>query len=418
MSPRRPTPLLVPLAVSAALVGVLSGCAPVAEQASTPSSTADLDTGHGAISGAAEMPEPQPHLVTIDDDGTVAALDLLDESTRSVGSVDGATSVTTDGRFVFAANAETGDLTIVDSGVWTWDHEDHFHYYRAEPRIVGTVAGEGEAVVSPGGTTTGVFFPSSGEALLLDTQSLKDGEVIETTSIVTEPHTGSITPIGTHALVTIAGRDGAASAVRVVDGAGDALGEPESCTGARGARATPVGVAVVCDDGALLAVESDGGVEIERIPLPAGMEGGIASEGSLENRRGRPVLAVAAEEAGFWALDSRQRTWTFVATDARLLQVTAVDDTEGHVVAVTEDGRVLVASVDTGQTLSVTEPFLSSSLADATTARGITLSVDRGRAYVNAPAAGVVHEIDFADGARIARTFDLPSALFAVETGV
>jgi hypothetical protein len=412
------------LASTAVLATVLAGCASgPADGGTTASPESSIGDGHGAIAGAAEMPEPQPHLVTIDEAGEVRALDLLDESATTVGTIDDVTSVSTDGRFLFAASAVSGTVTVVDSGVWTWDHEDHFHYYRAEPRVVGTVEGEGEAVVSPGSATTGVFFPGSGEAVLLDMQSLKDGEVVETASLDVEPHDGSIIPIGDGALLTMAGTggaDGTAEAVQAIDADGEAVGDPQPCVGARGAAATSVGVAIVCDDGALLAVTGDDGVSLEHLPLPdaAAAPAGAESD-AFANRRGRPVVATVAGDAGFWALDTRGREWTFVPTDEPLAQVVAVDDTEGHVVAVTESGRVLVASAETGETLSVTDPLLAASLTDPGLAAGVTLSVDRSRAYVNAPADGVVHEIDFADGARVSRTFDLPAApLFAVETGV
>jgi hypothetical protein len=38
------------------------------------------------------------------------------------------------------------------------------------------------------------------------------------------------------------------------------------------------------------------------------------------------------------------------------------------------------------------------------------LQLDAQRAYVADPEDGVVHEIDFADGARVARTIELPIA--------
>ncbi|MGN7157513.1 hypothetical protein ACTHRK_15610 [Dietzia cercidiphylli] len=73
-----------------------------------------------------------------------------------------------DGRYLFA-DTDAG-VEVVDSGVWTWDHVDHFHYYRTSPSMVGTVAGEGPAILTTSGypTTggTGVFFPESGEAVL------------------------------------------------------------------------------------------------------------------------------------------------------------------------------------------------------------------------------------------------------------
>lgn len=420
------------VASAAALLTVVTGCSGSADAPAATTDAADAD-GHGAIAGATEMPEPQPHLVTIDSTGTVSALDLLDESTTAIGRIDDVTSVTTDGRFVFAASAPAGTVTVVDSGVWTWDHEDHFHYYRSEPRLVGVVEGEGEAVVSTGSAATGVFFPASGEAVVLDRQALADDEIVETLAVDAEPHDGSITPLGEGALLTVTDGTGAVRGVQELDADGAPVGAEQPCPGARGAASTSVGVALVCDDGALLATEggaensgggssedSAGGSTFEHLPYPSDATAptGTATD-AFANRRGRPVVAAAAGDAGFWALDTRSRAWAFVATETPLLTASAVDDREGHVVAVTADGRILVASADTGETLSLSEPLLAPSLADPDLAGGVALSVDRGRAYVNAPADGVVFEIDFADGARVSRTFDVPQTpLFAVETGV
>jgi len=46
------------------------------------------------------------------------------------------------------------------------------------------------------------------------------------------------------------------------------------------------------------------------------------------------------------------------------------------------------------------------------------LIADQQRAYLSAPAEQRLYEIDFADGARIARTFETPTApQFVAETG-
>ena len=47
---------------------------------------------------------------------------------------------------------------------------------------------------------------------------------------------------------------------------------------------------------------------------------------------------------------------------------------------------------------------------------GVELTVDAQRAYLNAPGADVIYEIDYADAARIARTFPAHADFFA-ETG-
>ena len=211
-----------PAALAAFVLLVLAGCssesAPQAPQPD-PGGSAASDDGHGAIQGVAEVAEPQLHLVAIDADGEASMLDLLTGTDSRLGKVGPPADVTTDGRYVFAANS-TG-VEIVDSGVWTWDHVDHFHYYRAEPKTVGTIAGGGTATIAAGmlstAGTTGVFFPSSGAAVLLDNSALSDGTISESLRLDVAPHAGMIAPLGDGAVVTEADGGGKAARLRAID---------------------------------------------------------------------------------------------------------------------------------------------------------------------------------------------------------
>ncbi len=77
---------------------------------------------------------------------------------------------------------------------------------------------------------------------------------------------------------------------------------------------------------------------------------------------------------------------------------------------------MLVLDGDDGGVLAQTEPLVAESL---TAGIGMPLLVaDQQRAYLNAPAEQRLYEIDFADAARIARTFPTESVpAFLVETG-
>jgi hypothetical protein len=67
------------------------------------------------------------------------------------------------------------------------------------------------------------------------------------------------------------------------------------------------------------------------------------------------------------------------------------------------------------ETLALGDPTL---LADPSLLTGVELVADQQRAYLNAPAEHRLVEIDFADSARISRTFDTPAApLRLAETG-
>jgi hypothetical protein len=101
-----------------------------------------------------------------------------------------------------------------------------------------------------------------------------------------------------------------------------------------------------------------------------------------------------------------------------MVRATAVDDSKGHVVTLDAAGRVHVYLAKTGEEVGVTEQLLPKTLATSSSLETVSLTVDTQRAYLNAPAEGVVYEIDFADRARIARTLS-PSVqpAFMAEAG-
>jgi hypothetical protein len=374
---------------------LLTACSPSA----TP--PAEAEKPHGYVEGAAELTEPQLTLATVDAAGELALLDLIDESVEAVGTIDGVTAVSTDGRFVFATGTE--GVTIVDTGVWTVDHEDHSHYYRASPALVGTVEGEGDATLAGGGTVTAITFAASGESVLLDSAALGNGEIVEVDRVSAD----LVAPFGAATLVAADGM----LTVRDQPDTGIACADP------RGIIATRVGVVVGCDDGAILATMAAETVSFEAVPYPAAV---AEAERAIEfrGRPGRPTVAALAGASGFWLLDTRERSWALLPAESPLLLVAAADDTDGHVVALAIDGRILTIDGATGSTLAATGPLLAATVADPALLAGVELTVDANRAYVNAPAEGAVYEIDYADGARIARTFETPdSPVFFAETG-
>lgn len=393
--------LPLPLAVVGALAVSLTACA------STPAAPAidaleHTGEGHGAIAGAAEVAEPQLGLTTVDEAGTLTHVDLLDDSVSDLGTIGAPTAMTTDGRYLFA---QTGaGVEIVDSGVWTWDHVDHFHYYRAEPRLLGTVAGAGSATVATTNLSTdgstGVFFAGSGDAVLLDTEALSKGDIVERFRLSSDPHPGMVVPVGSFALVTRA-QDGAAASVAGYTADGEPTGLDESCADAAGTVTTRVGAVIGCRDGALLATASDDALDLERIPYPADATAPAAT--AFAGREGRPTVAGPAGTDGIWLLDTRARSWTLLPAPAPLVSATAVDDDAEHVLALGADGRVLVLDGADGAVLAETAPLVRDSLAAGLRP---ALIADQQRAYLSAPAERRLYEIDFADGARLARTFE------------
>lgn len=398
-------------AVAAASLALVSCAGPSVPRSTVSSSPTD---GHGAISGAEEVAEPQLGLTSIDDEGRVTHLDLLDETVTVLGTVDGPRGMTSDGRYLFA---DTGaGVEVVDSGVWTWDHVDHFHYYRAEPALLGPVDGAGRATVATTNSSTtggtGISFAGSGDAVLLDTEALSAGEIRELFRLERTPHDGLVVPVGSFALVTEA-EGGAGASVVGYTADGEATGLREDCVAPAGTITTRVGAVIGCTDGALLAQVEDGALVVDRIPYPDGAPAGAVS--SFHNREGRPTAAGLAGPTDIRILDTRARTWTLLTAPTPLVQVTAVDDEDDTVLALAQDGRVLVLDALDGGVRAETAPLVAESLVAG---KSPALIADQHRAYLSGPVEHRLFEIDYADDARLARTFDAAGApTFVAETG-
>lgn len=381
-------------ALTGALLFAFAGCAAPAPEAS-PAAETTIGDGHGEIAGAQELAEPPLHLTTVSLDGVVDHLDLLDEETSTIAEIGRVDDVVTNGRYLFGVR--DGSVTIVDSGVWSWSHVDHFHYYEAPSRIVGEVEGAGSATVVPGEAGIGILF--DGEAVLLDTAALGDGEIIEKFRIELDPHAGLVVPLDHGAAVSEADASGDVQELRIVADDGTP-GKAILCPAASGSITTNVGTVVGCADGAVLFAGGDPAAG-EQIPLP---EGAGSAPTAFEARRWRPTVAGLSGETGIWLLDTRERAWTFWDAVEPIVEVSVVDDEAGHVIAVAATGEVLVL-VD-GAVVSRTAPLVATSLADPASAGGVTLVVDQQRVYLNGPLERQMWEIAPADDARVSRSFD------------
>jgi hypothetical protein len=381
-----------------ALAGALAGCAVTPAAPATPAGGAAGD-GHGEIAGAHELAEPALHLTTVDAEGAVHHLDLLDEESEVLDEIEPIEDLVSDGRYLFGIR--DGSVTVIDSGVWTWSHIDHFHYYEAPSRVIGEIEGSGVATVIVGEAGTGILFDD--EAVLIDTPALADGDVVEHFRIPVEPHAGLVVPLTEGAAMTEPDAEGIAQALRVVDADGTA-GASIACAQAAGTITTVVGVVIGCEDGAALSVGGDPS-EWERIAYPADT---APPASDFAGREGRPGVAAIAGTNGVWLLDTRDRSWTFQDLGERIVRVAAIGDDADRMLALTASGSVLVLAG--GETVARTEPLVGASIADPDLATGVTFVVDQNRAYLNGPAENTMWEIDPADGARIARTFETATA--------
>ncbi|PJJ70553.1 hypothetical protein CLV46_0075 [Diaminobutyricimonas aerilata] len=391
---------LTPALLALAAVTLTSACA-----TTTPAPADTPSAGHGYIPGAEEMPEPQLRVITVDDDGSTASIDLLTGDEVDVADLGAPGDIVTDGRFVFATT--DAGVEVLDSGVWTRPHGDHSHYYRADSRRVGVVKGDGAARVASDRRTVVIAFDD--EAVVLEAAALADGGLGDPRRVDLDP--GAVAaPFGDHLVV------GESDAVRVQDADGAVVAEAP-CAAPAGSFPTRAGLVIGCAEGALLVTEGETAPVVEPVPYPAPVVDADRAR-DFAARADRPSVAAPAGITGVWLLDARERAWMRIPTEAPVIAASAVGDDDETVLAVDATGRLLVLDGLGGTLLAATEPLVAESVADPALAAGVTLEVDAQRAYLNDPAGGRVLEIDYRDGGRVAREFRMPhTPLFLAEVG-
>ncbi|MDI2030312.1 hypothetical protein QFW96_16905 [Saccharopolyspora sp. TS4A08] len=350
---------------------------------------------HGYVEGAEETAETQSRLVVADGGGAVRVLDLLTEEVRELAPVPGVREAATDGRFAYLSDADS--VHVVDSGGWTVDHSDHVHHYRAEIRELGEVplatpaqAQSDKVVVALSG--------ADGQVALLNREPLEKGEIERAGNLRVRPGTAAV-PYEQRVLAM------SDTGVRVLDRNGAETGRiAEPCAEPTGTAVTRRGVVFGCADGALLVTADDGEFRGEKIPYPSNAP--RATE--FHMRPGSDTLAALAGTDGAWLLDLSQRSFTHVPTGP----VTAVNavGAGGSLLAVGTDGTLRAYRQDGTE--------IARNQVVAPGGPPPSIQVDTSRAYVNDVAAGTVHEIDYNDGLRVARSFQLGGqAAHVVETG-
>ncbi|WP_232667950.1 hypothetical protein [Pseudonocardia sp. TRM90224] len=388
-------------------VVVLAGCGPAEPVAAPPE-----EVPHGYVAGAEEVAEAQSRLVVADGDtGTVRVLDLTTEQVLEVAGVGRVEAISGDGRFAYLTTG--GGVHVVDGGSWMVDHGDHVHYYRTQPRDAGVLPGAGLTDVHSDPVVSAVSR-SDGSVVLLDRARLDAGAVVPEWTMTGPAHLAHAVPYREHVLVSVA-REGQerADAVEVRTRRGDRVAALQTpCPALQGSALTRRGAVFGCADGALLVTERDGVFTGTKIPYPRPVPDGERVR-EFAHRPGSSTLAGPAGERGVWSLDLARAEWTFVETGP----VVAVN-TPGEgapLLALTADGVLHGYDVATGRETAQVALLRAPVPAGAPPP---VIQVDPTRAYVNDPAAGSVHEIDYNDDLRRARTFDVPSRpAHVVETG-
>jgi hypothetical protein len=358
-------------------------------------------TPHGYVEGAEEADEPQLRLAAFDTDaGKLTLLDLLTGDT--VDELDTGTPAGADKRYIFARDDH--GTTVIDSGVWTVDHGDHFHYYRSDPGETGTVDAATPGHVISADSRLAFFDDASGDVKVYPRADLEDDKLDPATEFTVGAHHGVAVPFADLVLSTTApDKTGALPTTLAAygeDGKKTDLAGDVNCPDIHGATTTRDAALFACADG-VLAVTADGDTpHSTKLPYPAGAQGRAYSLAA-----GRDLVAAPLEDGGLVLFDPETGDRHLAATDAPVASVAVAAD-DKTVLAVDDDGTGYAVDPATGDILA------SAKITGAGDGDGpaptVALGTERG--YVSDPAAGTVTELDVADGLRETRTFDLGGA--------
>ncbi|QLY33476.1 metal ABC transporter permease [Nocardia huaxiensis] len=381
--------LVVAVAVLASL-GSLLGCGKPADD------PAPADLPHGYVPGAEETDSPRTRLVVSDTDGAIRVIDLLTEKVSDAGRIPGISGIAADDRFAYPATADTA--RIVDGGAWTVDHGDHMHYYMTDVRELGALGHGGILSVHSDSETVTVITRTG--TYLLGRKALDSGSIIEQRTLA-----GLAVPYASH-LITV--NPSGQAEVRDRDGA-TLQPLPEPCMDPRGSATTRRGIVFGCADGALVVTADEGVFTAEKIAYPGAVPEAERPT-AFTHRPGSTTVVARAGDRGVWLLDIRSGSWRLLDIGPVIAANTAGEGSS--LLTLTADGVLHSYDVATGAETRRT-PLLSAPVPGT-----VVIEIDANRAYINDPQARAVHEIDYRDNLRRARTFPLDIApAYMVETG-
>lgn len=359
---------------------------------------------HGYIAGAQEVSEEQRRLVVADGaSGAMRMVDLMSGEISEIGGAPGVARLLGDDRFTYVVTG--GSTRVADGGAWTVDHGDHVHYYRADIREVGVFDRPVRSVYGDAVVTAAV---ADDRTTLLDRADLAAGAVTVRAVIngMAVPYGENLVVVENSGRMTVRSRDGpvvaelAESCAPTAGSVGaDGVSRGRAMPRLPGVALTRRGVVFACADGAVVVARGESGFVASRIGYPYPVP---ENERAVEfrYRPGSDRLVATAGDRGAWLLDMRARTWTFLDTGPVAAVNTAGE--RSPVLVLGRDGVLRALDPATGAETARTT-VLAKPVADGAVPPMIEIDIDR--AYVNDAEAGVIHEIDYRDKLRKARTF-------------
>ncbi|WP_027135448.1 zinc metallochaperone AztD [Geminicoccus roseus] len=318
--------------------------------------------------GAAHAEEVAAWRLFVSDHGApqVTVIDAIGQQQLGRFDIDGPASLyrTGSGQTVFAIQGKAGAVSAISTGISFHDHGDHGDIEVEEARLLDMkLAGAKPAHFVEQQGQIAQWFDGEDQARFTSEQAVLDGNAEVRTAGIGAPHHGVAVPYQNHAVVTIPHPQDPSElpvGARVVDFAGNQVGEDVACPDLHGSAGSGALYALACETGLLLISQESGAPQIQHLPYPASLPeghattliGGKGLQYFLGNYGPDRILVVdpSAGEQGFQLVQLPTRRVHF-ATDPIRPRFAYV---------VTEDGqlhKIDVLKAEIAQSLTVTDPY-------------------------------------------------------------
>lgn len=302
------------------------------------------------------------------------------------------------GEAVFAVQGAAGVVSVINTGIAFHDHGDHADIEVAEPALLEVeLTGERPAhFVERQGYIAQWFDGEDSARFLTESSVLAETSEIRTTSVEAAHH-GVAVPYQHHAVVTIVNPDDASQrpvGARVIDEAGNPVGEDIACPGLHGSAGSGSLYALACHTGLLIIATENGVPTISHLPYPESLPEGSAS--TLSGGKGLQYFIGNYGPDRILLIDPTQAEDGFQLVQLPTRRVHfAVDPIRARFAyVVTEDGQLHKIDVLTGElteSLRLTDPYSMDGHWNAPRPR---IAVAGDDIVVTDPSAEILHFIN------------------------
>lgn len=273
------------------------------------------------------------------------------------------------GRSVYAVQGDENIVHVIDSGISLSDHGEHRDIKVTEPKLLtATIEGNKPGHVVAHGDDVAVFYDRDNTFSVLSEREILSGKAAARKLDTIAAHHGVAVPMGRYFLVSVPNTEADVKAgelpprlgLRVVDGAGQQLGDTATCTGLHGEATSARLAAFGCEEGVL--VVRPGGIDGPKLEM---LSYGDLPEGKVSTLLGGTSMQFFLGNYGEDKLvlidpDSESEPYRLVELDTRRVDFTLDPAKPSNAYVLTEDGKIHILDIVKGEIVksaTVTEPY-------------------------------------------------------------